>query len=230
VINAGVPGYSPRQIRQRLEELLPQAEPDLVVFGFVTETFVRMTRPLIFFGGTLVRSDAVANMRLTETGILYSPYSRAWLREADFWLNQHWQLGAHAVARLYAVTHRPEQSTWQRIGLDPENVRQHMQSSFDELSVSARLAREKGADFVVLLINLQDRGASFGPRQAIYNQVTMQYCARERISCIDPLPELDRAARGQPIFRTPSDQHWSPAAHAIAADALLDFIRTRSAE
>jgi len=225
VVNGGVPGYSPTQIRERLEELLPKVEPNVVVFGFVTETFVRMVRPLQLFGGTLVRSDAVPNMRATKTGILYSPFATSWIREIDFFLNRHWQFMAHVVSRIYRATHPAVADDWQRIGLDPGVVREHMQSSLEELARASDLSRRAGAEFVVLLINLQDRGKSFGPRQFVYNRVVADYCAEQSLVCVDVLPELDQVAAGRSVFRTPSDQHWTPAAHAIAAQALLRVLR-----
>lgn len=171
-----------------------------------------------------MRSDAIPRMQLVRGGILYSPFEQAWMREADFWLNQHWQFSAHILARLYRAANGQEVSDWERIGLDPDAVRRQMEPTFAELTRSRQLATHAGATFLVLLINLQDQGDTFRPRQAVYNRVVLDYCKAEGVRCVDPLPRLEQEAHGRPVFRTASDQHWTPAAHAIAAEVLLRAI------
>ena len=68
VVNAGVPGYSARQIRQRLARYLPIVAPQVVIYGFTTETFTRMQNSVVLFGGTLVRSDACEDCVSRTTG------------------------------------------------------------------------------------------------------------------------------------------------------------------
>ena len=51
-------------------------------------------------------------------------------------------------------------------------------------------------------------------------RLLLAFCADARIACVDPLPALLDARRGgQPVYY-PIDQHWTPTAHAIAADVV----------
>jgi len=226
VVNAGVPGYSPRQIRFRLEELFPVVEPHLVIVGLVAETFVRMARPNQLYGGTLIRSDGISQFRSIANRLIYSPFESPWVRGLDFWLNEHFQFGARVIRHSHALYEiarhrlrgRPGDS---RVNLDPSHVRDEMRSTFDELHVAKELVERNGVRFLVLLINLQEPDGSFGERQLVYNAMLADHCRREGIVCVDPLPELRRRASGRPIYRTLHDQHWTPAAHAVAAQMLF---------
>lgn len=228
VVNAGIPGYSARQVRLRMEDLLPLVRPNAVVYGLTAESYIRMLHPMVLYGGTLVSSRALPGLRITERGLLYSPYQHAWMRAADFWLNQHFHLGAHLLAharRLYerlvpsAVPVEPLAS------LDPEQIRRDMQPAMDELAAMNREVVAQHIRFIVLIVNVQREDASFRPQDTIYNKVVADECRRDRITCIDMLPVLEQRAGGQPIFRRPHDQHWTPAAHALAAEALLSVLR-----
>ncbi|MBI2217654.1 MAG: SGNH/GDSL hydrolase family protein [Candidatus Rokubacteria bacterium] len=48
------------------------------------------------------------------------------------------------------------------------------------------------------------------------------YCADARVPCVDPLPALlERRAQGDTVYY-PLDQHWTPAAHDLAASLLVE--------
>lgn len=226
VVNAGVPGYSPHQIRLRMEELLPIVHPNVVVYGFTTETYPRMFHSFGLYGGTLVRSDALPGLRTVGTGLLYSPYHRAWAREIDYWLNQHFQLGAHILyhaRRVYEALNPPVFVADSR-SLDANQIRRDMQPALDEMETMHRDATVLHVPFVVLMINMQRKDGTFRPQDSIYNRIVADECRRETLTCVDLLPELRRRASGRPVFRTPHDQHWTPEAHALAARALLQAI------
>ena len=81
VSNAGVPGYSSRQIRQTIERLLPVLHPQLVVVGLYASSYWRTENPYVLFGGTLVSRDELPRLTVlpgaTTAGaaeIFYSPY------------------------------------------------------------------------------------------------------------------------------------------------------------
>ena len=57
------------------------------------------------------------------------------------------------------------------------------------------------------------------------------YATDHGIRVVDPLREFVERAGGQPRFRFGGDRHWSPAAHAIAAELVAEFlIRERLVE
>jgi len=230
VLNAGVPGYSARQIRLRLERYLPEVAPQIVIYGFTVETFTRMQNPLVFFGGTLVRSDALSGLRVAHGGLLYSPFKQPWLRSLDYWLNEHFELGAHAlnkVRRLYDRMHHTEAGVLLASqSLEPLAIQQSMQPALNEMKSMQIDAESSGAHFLVLLINVQTPGGSFRPQDSVYNATAMRACAAFGIACVDLLPALQLEAKGAPVLRTKSDQHWTPLAHRIAADSLMTRLRT----
>jgi hypothetical protein len=227
VVNSGVSGYGAHQIRLRLEELLPIVRPNLVVYGFTTETYTRMFHPTVLYGGTLVRSDALPGLRIVGTGLLYSPYQQAWMREIDYWLNQHLQLGAHILSharRVYEALNPDAVPLDPLASLDATQIRRDMQPALEELAAMHRDVAAQHVPVVVLMINVQREDGTFRPQDTIYNGIVADECHREGLTCIDMLTELRRLASGRPIFRTPHDQHWTPAAHALAAQALLHAI------
>src|SRR5262245_36050370 len=191
VVNAGVPGYNARQIRQRLARYLPMVAPQVVIYGFTTETFTRMQNPIVWFGGTLVRSDALRGLRVTHNGLLYSPFRRPWLRSVDFWLNEHFELGAHALSRIRYIrdraAHTPDGVLPALQTLDPATIQADMQPALDEMKMMKRDAEAAGARFLVLLINLQRPDGSFRAQDAIYNATVMRECAEFGITCVDLL-------------------------------------------
>jgi hypothetical protein len=199
------------------------------VFGLTTETFDRMLHPNVLYAGMLVRSDVRPGLRATTDGLLYSPFHQAWVRNVDFWLNAHFYLGAHLLNRAHLIYEsvRGTRSERARSSLDSARVTEHMQPTLHEVSAAHRLAAARNIPFIVLLINPQGT-EGFSAAQEFYNALVKDHCRREGIRFVDPLPELQRQAAGRLIYRTVHDQHWTPAAHAVAAAALLEAI-TRAA-
>jgi acetyltransferase AlgX (SGNH hydrolase-like protein) len=233
VVNSGVPGYSPRQIRRRFEQLLPSVNPSLVVFGLTMETFNRMQDPVALYGGTLVRSSVVPYLATTDHGLLFSPFASLRLRTVDYWLNQHFQLAAHLLShadklgqRLHLASGGPPSPVWP---VDSLTALAEMRPTFLELGGVREALTARGIPFIVLFINAQRPDGRFDTPempQHLYNALMMEECRRQGIQAIDLLPELERQAAQKPIFRTEHDQHWTPAAHRIAAESLAVAIRT----
>ena len=224
VVNAGVAGYSPLQIRQRMEELLPLVRPQVVVFEFTTQTFGRMFHPNVLYDGTLIRADVLPGIRVTNggAGLLYSPYKQPWLRNLDYWLNRHLQLGAHLLRRGSTLLGAlPKDSVNES---DPEWIRRAMQPALQELSAAHQFASVQHVPFLVLLANPQLPDGSYSPLETLYNGIVIERCRRDDIRFIDMLPTLVKESAGRPVFRTVHDQHWTPAAHALAARAVLEAL------
>jgi hypothetical protein len=222
VVNAGVAGYSPRQIRERMEELLPVVRPRAVIFEFTTQTFGRMFHPNVLFAGTLIRADVLPGIRSVKGGLLYSPYKQPWLRSVDYWLNLHLQLGAHILRRATMILGAMPRDTVNEA--DPAWIRRAMQPALEELAAAHRFAVERRVPFIVLFANPQLLDGSYSPLESLYNGIVIERCRQEHIRFIDMLPALVRESGGRPIFRTAHDQHWTPAAHALAARAVLDSL------
>ena len=227
VVNAGVAGYSPRQIRERMEELVPVVRPQVVIYEFTTQTFGRMFHPNVLYDGTLIRADVLPGIRVTNggAGLLYSPYPQPWLRDLDYWLNLHLQLGAHILRRASTILGIVPKTSVNES--DPAWIRRAMQSALDEVSSAQRFAVAKRVPFLLLLANPQLPDGSYSPLESIYNGLVIARCKRDGMRYIDMLPILAKESAGRPVFRTMHDQHWTPQAHALAARAVLDSISPR---
>lgn len=234
VVNAGVPGYGAHQMRMMAEELLPDVQPHVVVFGLYVQSFSRVDNPYLLHGGTLIRARAISRVHVTPKGLLYSPLYRPWMRGIDLWFNRHYETGAHlltlahkAYGAVRGTVDDDRRDT--RPQMTPANARVWLRPVLEELDKANASVAQAGVDFLVLLINPQEPDASFHHRQDILNAAVTAFCDSLGIPVVDPLPDLRAKAGGRPLFRTPSDQHWTTGAHSVAAQRLLPLLeRPRS--
>jgi lysophospholipase L1-like esterase len=231
VVNAGVPGYSARQMRQVVETLLPELRPQVVVFGLNSETYWRVQAPYVFRAGQLVRSSALPDLTVGRRGLYYSPIVKwRWLNRLDVWLNQHVEFGAHLLAmayRLYgAVSGAPASvpAPAAAAPVDTADVGRRLEPALAEIGRAAAAARQAGARFVVLLINPQLEDGSFAPVQYAYNHVVGDSCRAAGIEVVDPLPVLVAGGAGRPRYRAVDNYHWTREAHRVAAEAVFRYL------
>jgi len=228
-VNAGVPGYSTRQMRQTVEEVAPELRPQVIVFAVAGENYWRVDRPYVLVRGYLIRTDFLPDVHWGREGVYYSPISRwPWLRELDLWMNEHFELGAH----LLAVTVR----AWGRIRrppplvvpvaapVDPGTAGTRLAPTLREIEQADSIGRSSGFSVVVLLVNSQQADGSFRPDQFTYNRVLRTFCESRGIRVVDPLPILVKRSAGMPVFRTPVDYHWSREAHRVVAEELDRYL------
>jgi hypothetical protein len=235
VVNAGVPAYSARQMRQVTEELMPELRPSIVLFGLNSETYWRVNGPYLLRGGELVSSDISPHVSVGRRGLYYSRYTdRPLLSRIDLWLNRNFELGAQlleATHRVYgfflprraqAPPAEPDEP------VDHAQIRQAMVPALEEIAKARDVARSGGAEFVVVLINPQRPDGSFADAQYAYNSAVVDFCRARGIAVVDPLPELVRAAHGKPIFRSTDDYHWTGAADHLAAGQVYIYLTQSS--
>jgi lysophospholipase L1-like esterase len=225
VLNSGVPGYGARQIRQSVQELLPELKAPLVIVGMYANSYWRVENPYVIHGGTLVRTDRTDAIEIGDKGeLLLTAFAKGPLRSLDVWLKQYLHAGAHGLSLLNGRRHWPQPSWPERT---PEAISRDYLPALTELGETQRFAHAHGAQLVVLAINPQQADGSFADEERIYNAVLGDYCERAEIHFVDPLPELVRRAGGRPIFRFASDQHWSAAAHEVAAELLDGYLKAK---
>jgi lysophospholipase L1-like esterase len=235
VLNAGVPGYSARQMRQVIEALLPALRPQAVLFGMNSETYWRVEAPYVFRAGQLVRSSALDDLTVGSRGLYYSPIVKwRWLNRLDVWLNQHFELGAHLlrlarrVVRAGRPARPPQGAAVVQAAVDTAELRQRLGPMLTEIGRAARVTRQAGARFVVVLINPQAEDGSFAPVQYAYNQVVAGFCRDDSVEVVDPLPALLTHGNGRPVFRSSDNYHWTREAHGVAAEAVYRYLRLGS--
>ena len=234
VVNAGVPGYSVRQMRLVAETLLPELRPHVVLFGVDVETYWRVNSPLVYLGGQLVKSSVIASVSVGSKGLYFSSIPATgvwgWLHWLDIWLNRHFEIGAHLLSLARRVHgrlsgHRVSQSEGAAsLPVDSVEVASRMGPVLAEIDLMKKAADAAQVPLIVLLINPQAENGSFPPVQYQYNRVVGRFCHERGIRLVDPLPALVVAAHGRPVFRSSDDVHWTRAAHRVAAGEVERYL------
>jgi lysophospholipase L1-like esterase len=227
VVNAGVPGYSARQMRLRALDLLEPVEPALVVAALYARSYWRVKEPYAVFGGALVQSAELPRLAIAASGdLIVTPFRPGVLRDVDIWLKGH----LHLPARIFdAIGIRlgpeltipylsPDRSQW---------TDRDYQPVLDELTQLHTALAERGIPLVLLLVNHQDADGRFSPDEFRYNEHVTRFCRARDLPLADPLARFAAEGKGRPVFRTPSDMHWTPLAHQIAAEEVMSVIEAR---
>ena len=227
VVNAGVPAYSARQMRLRALDLLEPVDPALVVAGLYARSYWRVNEPYVVYGGTLVVSSELPRLAIAASGdLVLTSFQPGVLRDVDVWLKGHLHLPARifdAVGtrhwRERTIQHEaPDRSHW--------NDRDY-QPVLDELAQLHAALAARGIPMVLLLVNHQDADGSFSGDELRYNEHVARFCRARDLPLADPLARFVAEAAGRPIFRTPSDMHWTPLAHQIAAQEVMRVIEAQ---
>lgn len=219
VLNTGVPGYSAKQIRQTIQEFAPELRPHVVIVGIYASSYWRVKNPYVLHGGELVSTSRRTAVEVMPDGsLLTTAFPPGRMRDLDLWLKRNFHIGARLLALLNRGRHWPREAPRR---LYEASIREDYRPALEELSRLHAWSRERGWPLVVLAINQQSANGSFSEAEARYNEVLREFCSKEGIVYVDPLPHLSTAANGEPVFCRPGDLHWTPAAHGLAADLLL---------
>ena len=223
VLDAGIPAYSARQIRQSAEELIPLIHPQIVIFGMYASSYWRVENPYQIFGQTLITSDRVGAMAIGSSGeLLITAFQPGPLRTLDLWFKQHLYVAGHFLALLNGGRHWPD-----RVPRDTsvEQITRDYAPVLEELGKLDRLTRDADAHLIVFPINAQEPDGAFSEHETIYNSILREFCVAQKILFVDPLPSLVEEAKGRPLYRFKNDGHWTPAAHTLAAGLLEKTIQ-----
>ena len=224
VVNAGVPGYSARQMRQAAEELGPAIEPQVIIAALYANSFWRVDNPYRLHGGTLIAAQQATAVEITPDGDLittaFAPGTP--LRRVDVFLKRYSHFGAHVLSLVNRGYHWPARPAGPAADAD---VRRAYASTLNELTALQSFAVAHGTRLIVLAVNAQQEDGSFLPVESLYNAILREHCERAGVTFVDPLAELESQSGGEPRFRRPEDAHWTPAAHEIAARMLEAAMR-----
>ncbi len=217
VLNAGVTGYSVRQCRLLLDELLETGSPRLVLVGVYASRGWRVESPYVYCHGRLVRAHDASGVVEMGRDLVYTPFARPSLRSLDLWADRYFWTGARLLKLLAPPPDRvlPESSADPQARLAP---------LLREVDRMAETACGRGIPFALLLVSHQEPDGTFSDDERTCNRAVMSHCVASAIPVLDLLPDLEEAAFGAPILRLGGDSHWSPAAHDIAARAAWRFL------
>jgi hypothetical protein len=222
VVNAGVPGYSARQIRIMIEELWADLSPQVVIFGMYASSYWRVEDPFVLHGPALVTSSrASATVPLKDNVLISTLYpSDSVLRGIDLWLKQHFYVGAYLLSLPNKGRHVPHRDARSE---DAGALGRAYRPVLRELALTHEFLRARGSVLIVLAINAQEPNGAFAEVESRYNAIMRVWCRENNVSFIDPLPVMKAMADKRLRFRHVSDPHWSREAHQVAAALLLKW-------
>lgn len=229
VINAGVSGYSLRQIHRLTLGLIEELAPHVVVLGVYPAATDRLFDPYVLFNGGLVRSSSVPHLNASRDGYLFSPMYQPWMKAFDFWLDETWLFGSYMWKELYKVRERmsggkvplPAAVGEKSGGAAGDAIRPLL----DELESISVFVREKHTRLMVLSIVGQDRDGTISSSQRLSNDQLLAWCRETGTTCVEVLSAFDARSGGAPVLRFKNDLHWSPLAHRVAAEEIAKRFR-----
>jgi hypothetical protein len=229
VLNAGVSGYSVRQIRLLVEELT-YLRPDTVVLGVYASRYWRIENPYLFFKDTAVLEEELPRLLAVPGGFVQSPFHGPGLKRLYFWLAENFHLGGHVLGLAYALYKQlGARDGDASLSADAaQRVETLLTPLFDELRRMRQILSDHGIELIVLMVNHQEADGSFAEREALYNRIVSRFCDVNGIRSFDPLTKLAAAAKDDPVFRIGADHHWSTAAHELVGRELAEFLRRGS--
>ena len=214
VHNAGVPGYSSRQMLVRLRRLLPVLRPKVVIMTLAPLwDRQRCAAPFVYKDGYIVARGYLDRLVLLD-GNLYLKETRLPVLGS-----------ATAYAKRYSAVMRlalPALAGGVRAAL--RRSREEVPSPADyeptvqNLATARRLAEGSGARFLALLVD--DRGEDFH-RDRLAVQRRLRALGIPYLAADDLLPGAD-----WPRLRFSRDGHWNAAGHAAVGKALAGRLKT----
>jgi len=220
VVNAGVSGYSLRQIRATADELLEPTGARLLLAGVYPGAVERIANPYVLHQGKLVHAKTLPFLQATGGGFLHSPYRNRFLRALHLRCARSFHFGYYLLRLPASVSAR-----WKRFrkpSPDPESARRALEPLLVELERLARLAQSRDLPAVVLLTSPQSSAGGFEARVRLFHRVVVEHGERLGLAVVDPLPRFQEVAAGAPVLRFEEDHHWSPLAHRLAAEVLAE--------
>jgi hypothetical protein len=239
IVNGAVSAYNMAQVRDRAEELAPGVAPDLVVLGLFVNGAERMKNPYVLYEGDVVRDNERSRLRAVDGGFLHTPFGRPRLQSLDFWLGEHFYVGAALLEQSYRTFEWASNAPghywrWMRRNDGPSGraggpteagERAYLAPLLEEVGRIDALARSLHGPLVVLVIHVQLEDGGFRPIDDRFSRYTAEYGAARGIPVFDPTPFFKERAHGAPVFRySRGDAHWSASAQALAAEELAAFL------
>jgi hypothetical protein len=224
VLNAGVAGYNVRQIRLFANELSSTLSPRVVLLGLLTSRYWRLRDPYGYFHGVAVRQSDVPRIAVIgRTMVRPAIQTEPW-RSVDAFLLRYCRFCAALVELAARASKATNVASSPAANRDDESVPRRLSPLLEEVGQMNDDVRAAGRRFVVLLINEQQPDGRFAAIERQYNDIVISFCGSRDIPVVDPLPALEHTAGQQPIYRQGSDEHWSAAAHAVAAQQAVETV------
>jgi len=213
VYNAGVPGFSSRQMLVRLRRFLPALRPAAVV---VTLSPLwdrqRCATPFVYKAGYIVAQGYAdrlvllgGNLYLKETRLPILGSATAYAKRCSTVMRLALPAAAGGVR---ALLHHPRAAPTSAMDLEP---------TARNLAAARQLAESSGARFVTVLVD--DRGEEFRHDRTLL-EMRLRQLGVPYLAADDLLPGAD-----WPRLRFARDGHWNAAGHEAVGKALAPRIQ-----
>ncbi len=225
VFNAGVSGYGLQQMRRTAKLLVERIRPKAILVGVYGHGYSRLTDPYVVVGGDagLMRESVATGVAITPDGYLLPVFQNALLKPVSFWIDQHWYVMGHILHIVLGPRTLGVSPALPTSIPSPGVLERDMAPMLNELVALDEDARRWGAPLAALLIGPVQPDGGIAPIQIRYNEIINAFARARKICLYDPTPALLASGLG-PALRLGGDPHWSPRAHAIAAEAFLSAL------
>lgn len=220
VVNAGVPGYGTPQMRGRLERLLPEVRPALVV-ATLSPLWDRgrCEAPFIYQDGFIVAQGYAGRLLLID-GNLWSAETRLpVVGPATAYAKRFSRVAGLLLPALAGAARRAA-------GRSPEEVSSvtpgDLAPSAEALAAMQRRAARAGAGFLAVIVDSDSRGEDHrAARRALEEALRRRGV---------PFLALDERLPGAdwPRLRFPRDGHWNAAGHRAVGEGLVGALTPHS--
>ncbi|HEX3556934.1 MAG TPA: hypothetical protein VIA62_27230 [Thermoanaerobaculia bacterium] len=218
VENAGVPGYSSRQMVARLRHLLPALRPAVVVMTLSPLwDRQRCASPFVYRAGYLVGQTYLDRLVLID-GNLYLRETRLPVLGP---LTAHLEGHSNLMRLVIPTLAEKAKKALGRSQKEPAPTAADYELTVQDLAEARRLTEALGARFLAVLID--DRGAEFR-RDRLAVQERLKTLGVPCVAVDDLLPNIDWNR-----LRYPRDTHWNAAGHEAVGQALTAKIKELAA-
>jgi len=243
VINAGVPGYNLYQYLLALETKGWRVDPDIVLVGLFVQNDLAdniVTREWLDRKKKgLVKKDEKTGL---EGWLDKHSQGYVWLRvkyKSSYRLQRTW----YKLTRRF--THQEEEAKYRNLLVFRKPVPPDMETEWklsEEILLRMRDAvGARGKRLLVVLFPSELQAVRAEWDKAVRDEKMSPdtfdldsangrlagFCGREGIALLDLLPGFRRVTESGATLYLPSDHHWNPRGHALAASLILADLRAR---
>jgi hypothetical protein len=219
VANAGVSGYSLEQIRVTAEELVPELTPAAVVVGVYPGAAWRLRNPNVALLGRLVNQRDLGRLRIEGDSWFYAPYDRSWLRRLHWWSARHSRVGFVVLQGVASLRERLKANE-----ASDADTAAAVAAFGPEIAKLRELCDQSRIPLIVLLVLPQAGDGSFAPKDLALHTMLREELTAAGLIVADPLHRF-RSVASTVSLRFPDDHHWTPLAHSLAAESVVEALR-----
>lgn len=191
--------------------------------------------------GDIIRTRSLL-LHIKDHEMFYGADRESLLERKPYWPYSFWLVRRQWLKRKFAENYERVVGPLEKVndlkiysGDDPEVFAAAWEKAERSLAATARLLRARGIPYVVAIIPrdvqvAQSKWNGQPPDQRILHgdnpqQKFLAICRSHGIQCLDLLSDFRAVGAGPRELYFPTDPHWTPAGHELAASRLARFIQ-----